>query len=49
MNWSQAEECFLEVISYSGKLKADSYLVPMLKITFPLSMILGKKAGVLLV
>ena len=24
----QAEECFLEVVSYSGKLKADQYLVP---------------------
>lgn len=24
----QAEECFLEVMSYSGKLKADAYLVP---------------------
>lgn len=24
----QAEECFLEVMSFSGKLKADTYLVP---------------------
>ena len=24
----QAEECFMEVMSYTGKLKADTYLVP---------------------
>jgi hypothetical protein len=27
-NRLQAEECFLEVMTYSGKLKADAYLVP---------------------
>jgi hypothetical protein len=24
----QAEECFVEVMTYTGKLKADTYLVP---------------------
>ena len=24
----QAEECFVEVMSFTGKLKADAYLVP---------------------
>jgi len=32
----KAEECFLDVISYNGKLKADTYLVPFAMMEYAL-------------